>query len=90
MKEKMRRAAAPYTAEEKQECQTQLVENEKKVVTSFYVLPSVYDDIKRLAGYRRVSAGSLINEILSDYVEASRYELAAYDAFSAQMEAMKK
>jgi len=86
-RKQIKSAAASYTTEPEQERQPA---KEKKTTTSFYIYPSLYADVKRLAGYRRISTGSLINEILSDYITAHRDELEAYDKFTAKMEAIKK
>lgn len=65
-------------------------EREKKQPISFYITPSNYADIKRLAHYRAMSAGSLIDEVLGAYLEEHRDELTAYDEFTKKMQAKNK
>lgn len=86
-KEQVKKAAASYTTEQEQERQPV---KEKKTAISFYVRPSVYEDIKRLAHYRGISAGTLIDDTLAAYLEDHRDELTAYDEFTAKMQAKKK
>lgn len=63
---------------------------EKKIAISVFLTPSSYDAIKRLAHYRQSSAGSLIDEIIKEYLDASKDELDAFDAFTKKMQAKRK
>lgn len=86
-KEQVKHAAATYTTETEQEHQAA---REKKVAISLYIRPSVYEDIKRLAHYRQTSAGTLIDNIVGEYLEANKAELKEYDDFIADMKAKAK
>ena len=86
-KEQVKHAAATYTTETEQEHQAA---QEKKTPISFYIRPSVYEDLKRLARYKGMSAGALIDETMGAYLEEHRAELKAFDDFTAKMQAKAK
>jgi hypothetical protein len=76
-------AAASYTTEPKKERKPK----EKKAPISFYITPSNYEEMKRLAKYRGVSVGSLIDDTLAAYLDECHEEIQAYDEFAAKMKA---
>jgi len=65
-------------------------ETEKKKLFSLYLLPDTYNDTKRLAHYRGLSAGALIGQILERYLKDHQEELKTYDNFHSFMESTSK
>lgn len=63
---------------------------EKKISTSFFVTPSTYKAVKRLAGYRGISIGSLMDKALGEFVEAHADELEEWDNLTAQLRSKYK
>lgn len=69
---------------------------EIKKAVSFFVIPSNYEKIMRLASYRAaagektdagqpMSAGALINEAIAEYLTAHEEELSAWENLTAKL-----
>ena len=87
-KEQVKSAAATYTTEPEQEHKPK--PKEKKTAISFYLRPSVYEEVKRLARFKGMSAGNLIDEALNIYLDEHRDELEAFDKLTAKLQAKKE
>lgn len=86
LKKEQVHAAATYSTEAEQDHKPA---KEKKTAISFYVRPSIYEQIRRLARFKGVAAGTLIDEVLEAYLNDHRAELEAYDNLTAQLQAQQ-
>lgn len=76
-------AAASYLQPEEP---TTTAKKEKKKPVSIYIEPSVYETIKELAHYKQTSAGKLICNMMSEYLDDHAEELKMFRGFYSQME----
>ena len=56
-----------------------VAERETKVRKSFAVLPSLYEDVQKIAFVKRTSISELLAELLREYVEQNKEALSEYD-----------
>ena len=82
-KDQIKTIAATYTTEPEQ---ARKPAKEKKTPISFYIRPSIYEELKRLARYQGTTAGTLMDTVIADYLDQHREELREYDRFMARMQ----
>lgn len=71
--------------EEKQQKRKRQRRGEKLDLISFACPPQLLTESRRLAHYRQQTHSSLIQQILQEYIDAHREEIAAFDAVYAQL-----